>query len=156
VSDDLVWTTYTSAEAAPLIADLGREYDARYGGQSSVELQRYPAERFDPEHGGAFLVIVRDGVTIAGGAYMRFDDESAEVKRMWTHADHRRQGLAGRVLGELEQRAKQAGYRGIVLTTGARQPEAVALYLALGYEAQFDVDGDWEEVDYLAFRKPLD
>ncbi|MDF2434680.1 MAG: hypothetical protein JWP44_4311, partial [Mucilaginibacter sp.] len=39
--------------------------------------------------------------------------------------------------------------------TGARQPEAVGLYLSLDYEPLFDVDGDLEELGYLTFTKPL-
>ena len=53
----------------------------------------------------------------------------------------RRQGLAGRVLGLLEQRAAALGYTGLELTTGARQPEAVALYLRHGWIAGLRSDG---------------
>ena len=42
------------------------------------------------------------------------------------------------VLTELEQRAAARGYTRIHLTTGPRQPEAVALYLAAGYTPLFD------------------
>lgn len=146
--------------AAPLIEELSREYDERYGLNdgipSSAELSRYPAERFTAEQGGIFLLLVDgDGKPVAGGAFMREDDETVEVKRVWTHSGHRRQGLALRVMGELEAEAGRRGIRLVVLTTGARQPEAVALYLSLGYEPLFDHDGDWERISYLSFRKEL-
>ncbi len=65
-----------------------------------------------------------------------------------THLDGqnlRQQGLAGRVVQELERRAVLAGYSQIYLTTGFRQPEAVRLYLSQGYQPQFDLNRDPEE-----------
>jgi len=126
--------------AAPLLADLAVEYDARYGdlfGGSAEEMARYPVEAFLPPDGG-FLLLVADGVAVAGGAFMRHPSGSAEVKRMWTAATHRRRGLARRVLTLLEQRAAGAGYTRMYLTTGPRQPEARDLYLAAGWTPLFD------------------
>jgi GNAT superfamily N-acetyltransferase len=159
VGDELVYTLPTDARARPLIADLARDYDERYGLNdgipSSFELQRYPADLFAAESGGAFLLVLRDGEAIAGGAFKRVDDGTAEMKRVWTHPDFRRRGLARVVMSELEREAAARGYSVAELTTGARQPEAVALYLALGYLPLFDLDGDYEEIGYLGFRKAL-
>lgn len=146
--------------AAPLVDELSREYDERYGLNdgipSSAELSRYPAERFTEAEGGTFLLLVdASGAPVAGGAFMREDEATVEVKRVWTDSSHRRQGLARRVMAELEAEAARRGIRTIVLTTGARQPEAVALYLSLGYSPLFDLDDDWERVSYLGFRKDL-
>jgi GNAT superfamily N-acetyltransferase len=126
--------------AAPLFAELAVEYDTRYGdlfGGASEELTRYPAAAFQPPD-GEFLLLVEDGVAVAGGAFMRHPSGAAEVKRMWTAATHRRRGLARRVLSELEQRAAAAGYTALYLTTGPRQPEARDLYLATGWTPLFD------------------
>lgn len=146
--------------AAPLVEELSREYDERYGFNdgipSSAELSRYPAERFTEAEGGIFLLLIdAEGSPVAGGAFMRGDDSTVEVKRVWTHSSFRRQGLARRVMAELEAEAARRGVGAIVLTTGARQPEAVALYLSLGYSPLFDLDDDWERVSYLGFRKEL-
>lgn len=153
---------YTGADdplARPLIEELSREYDERYGLNdgipSSVELSRYPAEAFTPAEGGAFLLVLREGEPVAGGAFKRVDAATAEIKRVWTSSTNRRQGLARLVMAELEREASERGYTIVELTTGARQPEAVALYLGLGYEPRFDLDGDFEEIGYLAFRKSL-
>jgi GNAT superfamily N-acetyltransferase len=163
--DELVYTLPTDSRAQPLIDDLARDYDERYGLNdgipSSFELHRYPAELFASQSGGAFLLVIRDGVVVAGGAFKRVDTatagiKTAEIKRVWTHPAFRRQGLARVVMAELEREAAARGYTQIELTTGARQPEAVALYLGLGYRAQFDLDGDYEEISYLSFAKQLD
>lgn len=145
--------------ARPLVEELSREYDERYGLNdgipSSAELSRYPAEVFSAEQGGTFILLLSEGAPVAGGAFMREDDETVEVKRVWTHSGFRRRGLARRVMSELEDEARRRGVRTVVLTTGARQPEAVALYLSLGYTPRFDLDGDWEAVSYLSFDKAL-
>lgn len=127
--------------AAPLFAELAVEYDGRYGdlfGGASEELTRYPAEVFLPPV-GVFLLLLDDGVAVAGGAFMpHHDPGTAEVKRMWTAASHRRRGLARRVLALLEERAAEQGYTRMYLTTGPRQPEARDLYLAAGWTPLFD------------------
>jgi GNAT superfamily N-acetyltransferase len=127
--------------AAPLFADLAVEYDTRYGdlfGGASEELTRYPVTEFLPPSGD-FVLLLAEGVPVAGGAFRRHADPgTAEVKRMWTATTHRRRGLARRVLAELERRAADRGYTRMYLTTGPRQPEARDLYLAVGWTPLFD------------------
>ena len=154
-----VYTRSDDPRAQPLVDELSREYDERYGLNdgipSSVELSRYPAERFAPEAGGAFLLVERDGEVVAGGAFMRENSSTVEIKRVWTSSAHRRQGLARVVMAELEREAAARGYTTVELTTGARQPEAVALYLSLGYRPLYDTAGDLEAIGYLPFTKRL-
>jgi len=159
MADEIIITTHDDPRAAPLVDELSREYDERYGLNdgvpSSFELRRYPAADFTREHGGIFLIVVRDGETIAGGAFKRVDADTAEIKRVWTSSAHRRQGLARLVMTSLETEAAASGYDRVELTTGARQPEALALYLTLGYTPRFALDADFEELGYLAFDKTL-
>jgi len=155
--------------AAPLFAELAVEYDARYGdlfGGAQEELTRHPVEEFLPPD-GELLLLLAAGTPVAGGAFRRHADiGTAEVKRMWTAATHRRRGLARQVLAELESRAAARGYTRMYLTTGPRQPEAKALYLAAGWTPLFDpavprpTDGEalrrLPVTDRLyAFEKPL-
>ncbi|MEV7805556.1 GNAT family N-acetyltransferase [Microbispora sp. NPDC088329] len=124
-------------EAEPLLRGLSVEYTARYG--ANDELARFPAHEFAPPH-GAFLVLVAGGETVAGGAFRRYDAVTAELKRIWSHPRHRRRGLGRAVVRALEREAAARGYHRVYLTTGPRQPEAAALYLAAGYTPLFDVD----------------
>mgnify|MGYP001329637357 CR=1 FL=1 len=144
----------TGPLARPLLRDLEREYVARYGGQARAEMTRYPAAEFSPPHGLLLLLLAR-GEPVAGGAYRRHDAHTAELKRIWCHPGHRRRGLASRILAELEAAAARVGYRRIFLTTGPRQPEARALYLAAGYTPLFDTSADPETLGPLPFEKWL-
>lgn len=144
--------------AKPLLADLEREYDERYGeffGEpASTELRRYPASDFAPPY-GVFLLLLEDGEPVAGGAFKRFDERTAELKRVWTHPARRGRGIGRRVVAELEVAARHRGYRAITLTTGPRQPEAIALYLASGYTPRFDTSLPAEKVGIHTFDKSL-
>lgn len=131
-------------ELQPIITGLFGEYAARYGDYFSKDAEVELPQWFLAPH-GLFVVLERDGEIIATGAYKPFDEHTAEIKRIWTKQSLRQQGLAARVVAELERRALLAGYRRIFLTTGFRQPEAVRLYLSQGYEAQFDLNRDPEE-----------
>jgi GNAT superfamily N-acetyltransferase len=139
------------AELQPIITGLFGEYEARYGDFFSRTAEEELTEWYLPPQ-GLFIVMERDGETLAMGAYKPFDAGTAELKRIWTRRDQRRQGLALRVVAELERRAQLAGYHNVYLTTGFRQPEAVRLYLAQGYQPQFDIHRDPEEYS----RPPYD
>ena len=138
---DVVRVHPDDPRAVPLFTELAVEYDTRYGGlfgDTSQEFARYPAEEFLPPD-GELVLLLEDGVAVAGGAFRRHRDPgTAEVKRMWTSAAHRRRGLASLVLAELHQRAAGRGYTRMYLTTGPRQPEARDLYLAAGWTPLFD------------------
>ena len=131
-------------ELQPIISGLFAEYAARYGDYLSRDAEVELSEWYLPPQ-GLFIVLEREGEIIATGAYKPKDRHTAEIKRIWTHRRLRQQGLAAKVVQELERRAVLAGYSHIYLTTGFRQPEAVKLYLSQGYEAQFDLTRDPEE-----------
>ena len=81
------------------------------------------------------LVLYKNNLPVSIGAIKVFDAESMEVKRMYTLSDFRGQGLAKRVLFELENWAYELGYKRCVLETGKRQPEAINLYKKNGYKS---------------------
>lgn len=79
------------------------------------------------------LVAYVDGEPAGIGAIKPFSTEAAEVKRMYVKPAFRRAGIAAQIVAALEQWARELGYRTCVLETGKRQPEAIALYLKLGF-----------------------
>lgn len=79
------------------------------------------------------VVLYKNDVPVGCGAIKKFNDTSAEVKRMFVKPDYRGQGLASVVLKELELWASELGFGSCVLETGKKQPEAIALYKKNGY-----------------------
>lgn len=142
----------SDAEAGVLLAGLAGEYEIRYG--PNDELTTTDDAEFEPPE-GLFLVLTggEDGGTVvAGGGFRRLDLDTCEVKRMWTHPDHRRRGHGTTVLRGLEDAARAAGYATLRLETGPRQPEAEALYTSTGYR-RIPVYGRYPTA--LAFELPL-
>jgi GNAT superfamily N-acetyltransferase len=143
--------------AQPLLAELAVEYAQRYNGRIGAVrdwLYNYPAAEFAPPD-GAMLIGVLDGRPVTGGAFRRFDAETAELKRIWTDSGYRRRGLARALLEALEAEIVDRGYRRVYLTTGDRQPEAEALYLATGYDRLPEPLPAEGEVYPVAFLKSL-
>jgi GNAT superfamily N-acetyltransferase len=158
MSDVIVWTDVDDLRAKPLLEALHDEYSSRYGHDfpevAAAEMAKVPPGIFAPPD-GAFLLLLRDGVAIGGGGFKRFDQKTAEIKRIWTKSDLRRQGLARRILTELESCAHDRGYDRLFLTTGFRQPEATTLYLRAGYKPLFDPNDDPGWYGILPFVKAL-
>lgn len=140
--------------AVPLIDELAVEYADRYGGQRDrvhAWLRGYPAAEFDPPSGG-LLIGLLDGQPVTGGAFRRFDDTTAELKRIWTDSRHRRRGHAKVLVKQLESAIAARGYTRVYLTTGDRQPEAEALYESMGYtrlDEPLPYDGETYSVAFL-------
>jgi GNAT superfamily N-acetyltransferase len=130
-----VAVTADDPRAQPLLDELAVEYAQRYESTTPTVmawLKSVPPAEFAPPDGG-FLIGEVDGVLVTGGAFQRFDTQTAELKRIWTDRAHRRRGHARTLLVELENVIAERGYRRVYLTTGNRQPEAEALYQATGY-----------------------
>ena len=121
-----------------MMAELLHEYVSRYGQAAGERMERFPDSSPTPPDGG-LMVLLRGGTAVAGGAFRRYDSETAELKRIWTHSSYRRQGLARRVLEVLRAETSRLGYRRLCLATGRRRPEARELYLAAGFTPLFDV-----------------
>jgi len=149
---DYVQVSLTAPEVAPLLTGLRQEYDARYGQGAGESVLDVDAEEFEAPT-GAFVVLLDEGTTVAGGGIRRIDDTVVEIKRMWTNPDYRRQGYASRLLRELAGLARQLGYQRVRLETGYAQPEALALYRRLGF-AQIERYGPYENAT--AFELDLD
>lgn len=88
--------------------------------------------------GGAHI---NDGV-IACGGLKRLEPGLAEIKRMYVIPEARGRGLGGVILRALESEARRLGYERIRLDTGAKQPEAKAIYDEAGYEEIADYNGN--------------
>jgi GNAT superfamily N-acetyltransferase len=121
---------YDHPDSLALIEEIQQEYVVRYGGPDDTPVD--PAQFAPPE--GLFLVAyLDDGEAVACGGWRVHGTDAVELKRMYVSPRARGRGLARAVLAELERRALAAGYRGVVLESGQRQPEALALYASTGY-----------------------
>ena len=93
--------------------------------------------RLDPDEvaggRGAFLVAARAGNLVGCGAVRRIEERTGEIKRMFVRPEERGRGLGRALLAALETEARALGIARLVLETGARQHEAMALYTRAGF-----------------------
>ncbi|WP_225846052.1 GNAT family N-acetyltransferase [Streptomyces sp. HPF1205] len=130
-------TRYDHPDAVRLNELVQLEYVQRYGGG---DLTHMAAAHFEPPQGLYLLVYDTDGTPVASGGWRAqdaspegFEDGDAEIKRMFVVPEARGRGLARRLLAELEASASAAGRTRMILETGLKQPEAIALYESSGY-----------------------
>ena len=91
------------------------------------------ADDFSPPS-GSFIVLFDGERAVAGGGIKRLDDDACEIKRMYVVPDRRGEGLARRLLEEMEDEARRLGYAIARLDTGPQQPHAQRMYESAGYE----------------------
>ncbi len=126
----------------PRAVELRRQMDvemtARYtdpGVQEPAEVvaRRVAALTVDPASIRATVLAVEADGEAVGHAALRVHHGDWEVKRVVVGAGQRGRGVGRALLAELERVARAGGARRLVLQTGDRQPEAVALYERVGY-----------------------
>jgi GNAT superfamily N-acetyltransferase len=113
-----------------LVTALLDDLRARYGAEDPDRPD--PAELAPPA--GIFLVAWLGDDAVGCGGVRAHRGDAGELKRMYVKPEFRRHGIARAVLAELEAHAHDLGYTRLRLETGVRQPEAIELYRAAGYE----------------------
>ena len=129
------------AVAQLLICALNAELLARYPEDGSTPHFRLDASEVN-EGQGAFFIAYLDGEAVGCGAIRRIEPGVAEIKRMYVVPGARGRGIGRHILKEIEAEARRLGVRRLVLETGPRQPEAIALYARSGF-TEIPLFGDY-------------
>ncbi|MET7615921.1 GNAT family N-acetyltransferase [Streptomyces sp. NPDC005408] len=148
-------------DAVKLNDQVQLEYAERY--EDDGDITPLDASMFQPPNGLYLLVYDDQGHPVASGGWRAheendegYSDGDAELKRMYVIREARGQGLARRILAALEDDARAAGRTRMVLETGTKQPEAIALYISSGYELCAQKFGHYREFeDSRCFAKSL-
>jgi GNAT superfamily N-acetyltransferase len=118
-----------------VVAQAEAELAVRYGGLDASENDLIPA-MFDPPQ-GAFVVARRGDAAgpPAGGVGVRaLEPGVGQIRRLWVDPAWRGRGIARALMAAVEDAARALGLTELRLSTGDRQPEAVALYDSSGWE----------------------
>ncbi|MEU8571368.1 GNAT family N-acetyltransferase [Streptomyces pathocidini] len=153
-------TPFDHPDAVQLNDAVQLEYQRRYDGEGDIT--PLDASMFTPPN-GLYLIAYDEGnrPVATGGwraheeAELGYSEGDAEIKRMYVIPEARGLGLARRILAELEAGAREAGRARMVLETGTRQPEAIALYTSSGYTPCERFGHFREYEDSRCFAKPL-
>ena len=124
----------TSEVAAALIAALDAELSGRYPEPGATHFRLDPSEV--APGAGVFVVARWRGRPVGCGALRSLAElgpRVGELKRMYVTPDARGRGVGRALLERLEGEARALGLERLVLETGTRQEEALALYRRAGY-----------------------
>lgn len=125
---DLIRTDSDNADFRELVALLDRDLRIRDGEEHSFYAQFNKIDKI--QH---VVVAYQNGQAVGCGAIKEYSKNVAEVKRMFVKPEWRGQGIAKRILSELEIWAAELNYSECILETGKKQPEAIGLYQKSGY-----------------------
>lgn len=101
------------------------------------------------------VVAYLENKPVGCGAFKKYDNNSAEIKRMFTLPELRGKGIANNILILLENWARELSYESCILETGERQFEAVQFYKKNNYIVTTNY-GQYKNIDNsICFKKML-
>jgi putative acetyltransferase len=84
--------------------------------------------------GGVFRVLVDDaGVVVGCGGIFPMTADTAELRKMYFRPSARGKGFGKKLLAELMESARAAGFRRVVLETASNLTDAIRLYEKFGF-----------------------
>lgn len=108
------------------------------------------------KNNGEFIVAINNRKVVAIGGLKKLSDERVEVRRMRVHPNFQRQGIGKIILGKLEQRARELGYKVLELDTSINQPGAQEFCRKNGYlETKREGQNEGWPVETIFYEKRL-
>ena len=101
------------------------------------------------------IVAYYNGKPTACGAMKPYNNTTVEIKRMYTDPDSRGKGLGKSILTELEQWAKELGFKNLMLETGTSFEAANNLYKKYGFTQIPNYDQYVDLKDSICFQKAI-
>jgi|688.fasta_scaffold322520_2 GNAT superfamily N-acetyltransferase len=92
---------------------------------------------------------------ISCGAFKKFDEDTIEIKRMFTEPMYRGRGMAGLVIDELESWAKESGYSKAILETSIKLESAIKLYNKKGFSRINNYGQYKDDLSSICFMKNI-
>jgi GNAT superfamily N-acetyltransferase len=127
----IVYTDGENEEFVRLCGMLDEYLDEIVGGKK----QREQYDKFNTleKIHDVFLIYI-DGIPVGCASFKRYDETTAEVKRVFLHPEYRGQGLSKHLMNALEEKALRDGFSRLILETGDLLVEATGLYKKIGFE----------------------
>lgn len=126
---ELLKTNNTNTDFIELTKLLDEDLWARYG-----DMQANYDKHNTIDYINEAIIIYKNKIPAACGAFKEYNPDSAEIKRIFVKKENRQQGLAKLIVSQLEESARNQGYKYSILETGQKQHEAISLYEKIGYE----------------------
>ena len=80
------------------------------------------------------ILAYEDNLVVGCASFKNYDDECAEVKRVFVRSEYRGKGISKQLMNCLEQKAKDKEFVYLILESGEPLVEAMALYCSIDYK----------------------
>ncbi|MEY2848489.1 MAG: hypothetical protein RI885_1154 [Actinomycetota bacterium] len=128
------WHDARAVELRAVMDDeMTERYRGRHDGDPDFPRKADVAFAVDAADVARTVLLVDENDIAVAHAALRMLRGRLEVKRVIVADGYRGAGLGRRIMAAAEGVARELGYDSIILQTGDRQPEAVALYQSIGY-----------------------
>lgn len=120
-------------DIARLVFDVLKEYDLKPDpATTDADLKDIESSYF--ERGGTFLVLEeRDSSIVGAYGLYPIQQHTCELRKMYLHKAYRGRGLGKFILEDALSKAKQLGFKKMVLETASVLKEAITLYKSYGF-----------------------
>ena len=116
-------------------AYLCKELDTSIDKLVGNKFDRKPYIQYNQRDNIRDVIITYNQNELVGCAsYKKYEQDIAELKRVFVKTAYRGQGIARKMLDELESRAREQGYKTMILETGEVLAASMNLYRSSGYE----------------------
>ena len=79
------------------------------------------------------LIAYADGKAVGCAGLKRYSGQDVEIKRVWVEPEWRGKHIATALMDQIEDKARQMGFKRAILQTRPIMPDAVGLYESRGY-----------------------
>ena len=126
-----IYTDGSNSDFIELCHCLDEFLNGLVGGEEN-RAEYIPYNQLDDIHD---VIIAYDAANPVGSAsFKKYDDECAEVKRVFVKQEYRGKGISSKLMELLENDAREQGYHYLVLESGEALVSAMALYRKIGYK----------------------
>lgn len=126
-----VYTNGGNSDFIELCNGLDKFLNEIVGGEEN-RAEYIPYNQFDDIHD---VIVAYDGdIPVGSASFKKYDDESAEVKRVFIKQEYRGKGISNKLMELLENVAREQGYQYLILESGEPLVAAMALYRKIGYK----------------------
>ncbi|SEW18278.1 GNAT family N-acetyltransferase [[Clostridium] fimetarium] len=79
------------------------------------------------------IIVYDEAIPIGCASFKLFGNDIAEVKRVFIKEEYRGKGISKELLNLIEERAKEKGFKKLILESGEPLVQAMSLYKKSGY-----------------------
>lgn len=126
-----IYTDGTNSDFIELCHSLDNYLNELVGGEEN-RAEYIPYNQLDDIHN--VIIAYDDTIPVGSASFKKYDDECAEVKRVFVKQEYRGKGISNKLMELLENTAREQGIRYFVLESGEPLVAAMALYKKIGYK----------------------